>query len=639
MLRRAWCGRRFCMSDDRKGKELSQEELVAEARKKKVQSFKLHIDDFGIGTGTKQPQSAHTARAESVDELLGDIQRRVAVPKNEKKPERTARPSKQEKPAQQRKRKQSRFVPPVYVEPDLDKVNKAEKEPRLESYAEKNAAIENFTPKEHRESETQEIERLAQRAQAKLGGNTEPQEQPLTAEELDALATAKKASEELEAGNSVISSYSDEEIKKSMSLADEASLKAYKKSVKKRCKKKAKRNGCMFKLVWLVMVVFVAVLLGMFLIRGTNDMLGINRGAGATTVSTDPSGTPGTSAAANKVDTVNIDIPANATLDQVTDILVENGVIKEPLFFKLYATVTKSGEPFLEGTYLIKTNMDYEAILNFLIYNSGPKSTVSVRFTEGMSARQIAKLLQENGVCKMDKFLEACSSDSFDEKYDFIKAIDNADERYYKLEGYLFPDTYTFFVNDSAENVVEKFLDNFQKKIYVDTKRYTGYSEEMSIADYAALKGLSIDYVINMASLVQAEAADEHDMYNISSIFYNRLATDSSDGMTPYGDYDVNRLKSDVTVYYPYLSADDVPDDIKDTFESSYNTYEIKGLPAGPVCNPGEKAIAAVLNPNSTGYYYFCHKPATDTEPAVAYYATTYSEQVENEIKAGLREE
>lgn len=597
------CGRRFHMSDERKGSERSQEELVAEARKKKVQGFKLHIDDFGIGESAKPTvKSQSAARGESVDELIGDIERRVKrpVPENRAK-------------ATDKRGRKSRFEPPVYNEPDLDKIKKADKEPRLETYEGQNAAIENFTPKEHRISETQEIEHLANLAQAKL------------------------TPEELEADEAVISSYSDEEIKKSMDLADKESLKAYKKSVKKRCKKKAKRNGCMFKLVWLVMVVFVAVLLGMFLIRGTNDMLGISRGAGPTTVSTDASGSAGSTAASQQINTASVDIPANATLDQVTDILVESGVIKEPLFFKLYASVTKAGEPFLEGSYQMETNMDYEAILNFLIYNSGPKNTVTVRFTEGMNARQIAKLLQENGVCSMDKFLEACSSDKFDEDYDFIAAIDNADERYYKLEGYLFPDTYTFFVNDSIDHVVEKFLDNFRKKIYVDTKRYSGYSEEMSIAEYAELKGLSIDYVINMASLVQAEAADEHDMYNISSIFYNRLATDSSDGMTPYGDYDVNRLKSDVTVFYPYLSEDDVPDEQKNTFESSYNTYEIKGLPAGAVCNPGEKAIAAVLNPNSTSYYYFCHKPATDTEPAVAYYATTYSEQVQNEITAGLR--
>lgn len=600
------------MSDERKGSERSQEELVAEARKKKVQGFKLHIDDFGFGESAKPKASA---REESVDELIGDIERRVKKPA----PENRAK-------ATDKRGRKSRFEPPVYTEPDLGKIKKADKGQRLETYAGQNAAIENFTPKEHRISETQEIEHLANLAQSKL-----------TPDELEALNTAKKESDELEADEAVISSYSDEEIKKSMDLADKESLKAYKKSVKKRCKKKAKRNGCMFKLVWLVMVVFVAVLLGMFLIRGTNDMLGISRGAGPTTVSTDASGSAGSTAASQQINTASVDIPANATLDQVTDILVESGVIKEPLFFKLYASVTKAGEPFLEGSYQMETNMDYEAILNFLIYNSGPKNTVTVRFTEGMSARQIAKLLQENGVCSMDKFLEACSSDKFDEDYDFIAAIDNADERYYKLEGYLFPDTYTFFVNDSIDHVVEKFLDNFRKKIYVDTKRYSGYSEEMSIAEYAELKGLSIDYVINMASLVQAEAADEHDMYNISSIFYNRLATDSSDGMTPYGDYDVNRLKSDVTVFYPYLSEDDVPDEQKNTFESSYNTYKIKGLPAGAVCNPGEKAIAAVLNPNSTSYYYFCHKPATDTEPAVAYYATTYSEQVQNEITAGLR--
>lgn len=600
------------MSDERKGSERSQEELVAEARKKKVQGFKLHIDDFGFGESAKPKASA---REESVDELIGDIERRVKKPA----PENRAK-------ATDKRGRKSRFEPPVYTEPDLGKIKKADKGQRLETYAGQNEAIENFTPKKHRISETQEIEHLANLAQSKL-----------TPDELEALNTAKKESDELEADEAVISSYSDEEIKKSMDLADKESLKAYKKSVKKRCKKKAKRNGCMFKLVWLVMVVFVAVLLGMFLIRGTNDMLGISRGAGPTTVSTDASGSAGSTAASQQINTASVDIPANATLDQVTDILVESGVIKEPLFFKLYASVTKAGEPFLEGSYQMETNMDYEAILNFLIYNSGPKNTVTVRFTEGMSARQIAKLLQENGVCSMDKFLEACSSDKFDEDYDFIAAIDNADERYYKLEGYLFPDTYTFFVNDSIDHVVEKFLDNFRKKIYVDTKRYSGYSEEMSIAEYAELKGLSIDYVINMASLVQAEAADEHDMYNISSIFYNRLATDSSGGMTPYGDYDVNRLKSDVTVFYPYLSEDDVPDEQKDTFESSYNTYEIKGLPAGAVCNPGEKAIAAVLNPNSTSYYYFCHKPATDTEPAVAYYATTYSEQVQNEITAGLR--
>lgn len=607
------------MSDENKNRQLTPEEAVAAARKKKVQSFKLHIDNYGIGeskaaSGNASRPAQEVSASESVDDILRDIQNSAL----KKRPENTDK-------AAANGDEKVRFVPPVYVEPDLDKA-KRKKEPRLETYAEKEAAIKNFAPKNSKETPDDELKRIAGLA-----------EQKLTAEELDALATAKKASEELSADEDFISSYSDEEKKKIMDLADEEQLKAYKKSVKKRCKKKARRNGCMFKLVWLVMIVFVAVLLGMFFIRGTNDMLAISRGAGATTVATDASGV-GSAAQAQKKTKASIEIPMNATLNEVTDILVENGVIKEPLFFKLYASVTKSGEPFLEGSYQIDTDMDYEAILNFLIYNSGPKETVSVRFTEGMNARQIAKLLQENGVCGMDKFLDACNSDAYDGEYEFLQEIDNTSERYYKLEGYLFPDTYTFFINDDIDNVICKFLDNFYNKIYVETKRYSGYSEEMSIKDYADLKGMSIDYVLNMASLVQAEAADEHDMYNIASIFFNRLATDATDGVTPYGDYDVNKLKSDVTVYYPYLSKDDVPEDIRDGFVSSYDTYEITNLPPGPVCSPGEKAIISVLNPASTNYYYFCHKVATDTEAAVAYYATTYSEQIQNEIKAGLRE-
>ncbi len=532
------------MSDENKGRDLTAEEEVAAARKKKIQSFKLQITDFGFG----DPDSgapAERKEPESVEEILRGVHDRVGEKKN--KNEQTG---------------------------DLDSNGSAD---------------------------------------------------------------ANGAAEELE-DESLISSYSDEELKKRMNLADEESLKAYKKMVKKRCKKKAKRNGCMFKMVWLVMVVFVAVLLGMFLIRGTNDMLAINRGAAPTTAATNGAGNLSAGNIPEKKK-ANVEIPANASIDQVADILAKNGVIKEPLFFKLYASVTKSGEPFLEGSWQMDTDMDYEAILNFLIYNSGPKETVSVRFTEGMTARQIARQLQENGVCSMDKFLEACNSDDYDKDYTFLQNIVNGSERYYKLEGYLFPDTYTFFVNDSIDNVMEKFLDNFNNKVYVETKRFTGYSEEMTIAELAEMQGMAMDDVINMASLVQAEAADEHDMYNIASIFYNRLSTEATGGMTPYGDEDVNRLKSDVTVYYPYLSKEDVPENIRKTFESTYDTYEIVGLPPGAVCNPGEKAIIAALQPASTSYYFFCHKPATDKEAAVAYYAVTYAEQVANEIEAGLRKE
>ena len=227
----------------------------------------------------------------------------------------------------------------------------------------------------------------------------------------------------------------------------------------------------------------------------------------------------------------------------------------------------------------------------------------------------------------------------FDEEYEFIASISENEDRVYKLEGYLFPDTYIFYVNEDPDEVIRKFLDNFNKKCFKNTTVYPGYEEELSIAQLAELKGIAFEDLINMASLVQAESADENDMYYVSSIFYNRLATDQWGGTNEYGDGELNMLKSDATIYYPYSSQEDIPEDIRDTFHSSYNTYEITNLPPGAICNPGEAAIKAALNPKDTGYYYFCHKAATDSEPAQAYYATTYYEHLANMQEAGLTEE
>ncbi|MGN0551021.1 MAG: endolytic transglycosylase MltG [Acutalibacteraceae bacterium] len=430
--------------------------------------------------------------------------------------------------------------------------------------------------------------------------------------------SSSKAIESTASYDTNITSYSGEQQKQKMDREEKEALKNYKKTVKRRKKAKAERNGCMFKIVWLSMVLLMAGVLGSFLITGVNDLLAISR---------------------SEENEVLVTIPENASLDEVSEILSENGIINEEFFFKAYATITKSTEGFLPGTYNMETNMDYEAILNYLLYNSGPKDYVSVQFTEGMTVLECAKKLEENNVCKIKDFVEACNSDEFDEDYPFIKQIGKVEGREYKLEGYLFPDTYIFYLNEKPENVIEKFLDNFNKKVFKNTKKYSGYSEEMSIAELAELKGIELDDLINMASLVQAEAADEADMYYISSVFYNRLSTDVTGGISPYGDYDVNKLKSDATIYYPYSSLDDIPDDIAKTFKSSYNTYNITGLPPGAICNPGATALDAALVPKDTGYYYFCHKAATETEPAEAYYAYTYSEHLQNQIAAGLSPE
>jgi len=282
--------------------------------------------------------------------------------------------------------------------------------------------------------------------------------------------------------------------------------------------------------------------------------------------------------------------------------------------------------------------MDYEAILSALRSGQALTETVTVQFKEGMSVMQIAEALEDKKVCKADKFLSYCNSHDFDEEYSFLKDIPENDQCVYRLEGYLFPDTYEFFIGESADDAVRRFLDNFNQKICVDTKNVSGYTDAVTIQRIIEDKGMTLNDVIIMASLVQAEAADTNDMYVISSVFYNRLGTLSTGGISPYGDYDLNKLKSDATLYYPYSAQDDIPTDVVATFKSNYNTYNIEGLPPGGICNPGIDAIDAAVNPEDTDYYYFCHRSATSTEEAKAYYASTFAQHQINMAEAGLTE-
>ncbi len=135
---------------------------------------------------------------------------------------------------------------------------------------------------------------------------------------------------------------------------------------------------------------------------------------------------------------------------------------------------------------------------------------------------------------------------------------------------------------------------------------------------------MTLDQVMTLASMIQAEAANKEDMYMVSSVFYNRLNSG--------GKGDLLRLRSDPTTYYPYRTKAAVPSDIVGTFKSRYDTYTIQGLPAGPICSPGLEAIDAALHPASTKYYYFAHD-----KDGKAYYAETNAQHERNLVKAGLK--
>ena len=362
--------------------------------------------------------------------------------------------------------------------------------------------------------------------------------------------------------------------------------KAQKKAHKRRDKIKSAKNKGIFRVVWVVMVVLVGITLASYLIEGANDFFAVGRQEGTATVT----------------------VPDDVTSDELAEILYQNGAINKKEFFNIFCAITSDMEYFVPGTYALDRKMDYQGIISYLQGGQDNFEVVTVTIQEGMMVEEVAKKLEQNGVASYDDIIEACKSQDYD-NYDMIGRIENDDDRYYILEGYLFPDTYDFYLNEDIKSVVGKLLNNFQVRITSDIY------EKIENSSY------TLEEIITLASIIQAEAANKADMYIISAILHNRLESGSS--------VNIYTLGCDSTMYYPYESREDAPAG----YTSDYNTYEIEGLPAGPICSPGIDAIKAAVSPSDEGanYYYFCH--SSDGTP---YYAATADEHQANLVAAGL---
>ena len=397
-----------------------------------------------------------------------------------------------------------------------------------------------------------------------------------------------------------INSYSGQDVKEKIARKSQKSLKKRDREQKRELKKRNKHNRRIFRIMWLVSILLVGTMISTYVVTGMNDLLAIYR--------TDDT-------------EVSVKIPADPTIEKVTDVLEKNGVIGEGSYFKMFAKLTKSDGYFTEGTYQLRKNMDYQAILTHLQGKASRTDTVEVTIIEGMNMLEIAdRLVMDGALNEKDKqtFLDLCASDKFDDDFDFLKAIKNGGDRYYKLEGYLYPDKYEFYHNDDPMSIVYKFLHNFENKLYLK-QQFEGYDKRYSIHKMIEKTGTTynLDQILTIASIIQAEAADKEDMFTISSILYNRMSAPI--------DMGVQYLSLDSTKFYPYRSAETLPATAGKNFKSRYDTYTLEGLPPGPICNPGNDAITAALLPAETGYYYFCH----DTD-GQAYYASTIYEHDAN---------
>ena len=281
----------------------------------------------------------------------------------------------------------------------------------------------------------------------------------------------------------------------------------------------------------------------------------------------------------------SIEIKADDDISAVAKKLQEQGLISYDWFFRIFATVTNAEEKIGLGTYTLNTDMDYRALIIGMRSTSGNMKAETVRVTipEGYTVEQIIKLLAKNNVASEEDLMEAAKTANF--KYSFI---DNSSEELSRLEGYLFPDTYEFYVNTkNPASALDKLISTFNSKMNANEE----------LLEQAKAKGVSLEEIVVIASLIEKET-DGSDHSNIASVIYNRLADDGA-----HGTY--RMLNIDAALLYALPSGTTSLSNADKEMDSPYNLYKYAGLPPTAIANPGLASIQAALEPAQTDYYYY----------------------------------
>ena len=281
--------------------------------------------------------------------------------------------------------------------------------------------------------------------------------------------------------------------------------------------------------------------------------------------------------------TATIEITSDDTMGTIANKLEDAGLIEYKWFFRLFAAISDAKDKIGIGTYELNSNMDYRALIISMRNGSGNLNdgTVKVTIPEGYTVSKTIELLASKGVNTEEKLLEAAKTADFD--YDFI---DNSSEDLSRLEGYLFPDTYEFYLNEDPTSALSRLLDNFKSKMSDDVLKEVNSS------------GYSLSEIITIASLIEKET-DGSDQANIASVIYNRLEGSGDKG----GTYGLLQIDASLLYALPDHEGPITSEDMK--VDSKYNLYKYEGLPPTPIANPGMASIEAALNPASTNYYYY----------------------------------
>lgn len=286
----------------------------------------------------------------------------------------------------------------------------------------------------------------------------------------------------------------------------------------------------------------------------------------------------------------NDNIPVEVTIEigsgsnTIATVLEQNNVIRSKLAFKLYIKLNNI-EGLQAGNYELNKNMNVKEIIEILKTGKVMKEQINITFIEGKNMRWIAnKIANTTNNTEQDVYnllQDSTYIDSLINEYWFISASIKSKDIYYPLEGYLFPDTYSFNGKDvTVKDIFKAMLDKMD-----------------NVLTECNAKNKNIHDILTLASIVELEGVDSTSRKTIANVFYNRLDANMS-------------LGSDVTTYYAY-KVDMGERDLTTTELYTYNPYNTRGpqmfgkLPVGPIASPSKSSIEAVINPDNTSYLYF----------------------------------
>ncbi len=266
----------------------------------------------------------------------------------------------------------------------------------------------------------------------------------------------------------------------------------------------------------------------------------------------------------------------------IGDNLEKEGVINNSLYFKMYVFLSGKFRQLKAGTYLFCLNNNIKDTTEALIKGKTAQNKITI--IEGWNIKDIGQYFESLNIINEKDFIEKTEEDELNNLFYFLSEKPEGST----LEGYLFPDTYFIPYESKPESIIKLMLYNFNNKLNDDLKK--------EIKN----QGKSIFEIVTVASLIEKEVRSYEDKKIVSGIIWKRLEI----GMP---------LQIDATIVYITGKKSTKVSITETNIDSLYNTYKYKGLPIGPISNPGIESIKAAIYPEKSNYLFYLSKPDGET--------------------------